>query len=534
MRRLLLSVVLAILFLSTTLDAQNFKRPNGLEGKVLFVDHYVLNEDGSGLLQNFSNGFEAGYHRHINNFLTLGVPFKVGVADIPNTPFNNRITVGSIDAVARLRYFSEDAFVVPYLFGGAGLAFETDQGTYGQIPVGLGVNFKIGPWGYITAQGEYRATLSDIERNNIQIGIGFMGMIGKPEPKPEVPAELEIMSDKDTDEDGVLDKDDACPTIAGVAAFAGCPDTDGDGIADSEDKCPDVAGIPDAMGCPDADGDGYADQDDECPDVAGILMGCPDTDGDGTADKEDECPDKAGSIKGCPDIDSDGIADKDDKCPEVAGVVELNGCPESTDGDADGDGFRDSIDECPNSAGTANGCPDRDNDGVADRDDSCPSRAGFVQYDGCPDTDGDSVGDHIDACPNKYGPATNSGCPEIKAEEREVLNFAMQAVQFETGSDQLKFESYAVLDQIVTIMQSYSYYNLKISGHTDNVGDEAKNLSLSERRAKSCMEYIKKRGISDLRLSYIGYGETRPISDNDTYSGRQENRRVEFDMFVGN
>jgi hypothetical protein len=65
---------------------------------------------------------------------------------------------------------------------------------------------------------------------------------------------------KDTDGDGIYDKDDACPEVAGLAQFNGCPDTDGDGIQDSEDACPEVAGLAAFNGCPDTDGDGIADK----------------------------------------------------------------------------------------------------------------------------------------------------------------------------------------------------------------------------------------------------------------------------------
>ncbi|WP_395058463.1 thrombospondin type 3 repeat-containing protein, partial [Flavobacterium sp.] len=76
---------------------------------------------------------------------------------------------------------------------------------------------------------------------------------------------------KDTDGDGIYDKDDACPEVAGLKQFNGCPDTDGDGIQDSEDACPEVAGLAALKGCPDTDGDGIADKDDACPEVAGLA-----------------------------------------------------------------------------------------------------------------------------------------------------------------------------------------------------------------------------------------------------------------------
>lgn len=109
---------------------------------------------------------------------------------------------------------------------------------------------------------------------------------------------------KDLDGDGIPDKEDACPEVAGIALFNGCPDTDG--IQDAEDDCPEVAGIASLNGCPDTDGDGIQDEEDDCPNTPGILAfnGCPDTDGDGVKDLEDQCPDEAGTIEndGCPEI----------------------------------------------------------------------------------------------------------------------------------------------------------------------------------------------------------------------------------------
>ena len=142
---------------------------------------------------------------------------------------------------------------------------------------------------------------------------------------------------KDTDKDGIPDKDDACPEVAGPKEFNGCPDTDGDGIPDKDDACPDIAGLKEFNGCPDTDGDGIADKDDACPEVAGLkeFNGCPDTDGDGVPDKDDKCPDVAGPAEngGCPwpDTDGDGVLDKDDLCPDEAGPADNKGCPQVDD-----------------------------------------------------------------------------------------------------------------------------------------------------------------------------------------------------------
>ena len=144
---------------------------------------------------------------------------------------------------------------------------------------------------------------------------------------------------KDTDKDGIVDKLDDCPDVAGPKEFNGCPDTDGDGIPDKNDACPDVAGLKEFDGCPDTDGDGIPDKDDACPEVAGLkeFNGCPDTDGDGVPDKDDKCPDVAGPAEngGCPwpDTDGDGVLDKDDLCVNEAGPASNNGCPEPNDDD---------------------------------------------------------------------------------------------------------------------------------------------------------------------------------------------------------
>ena len=138
---------------------------------------------------------------------------------------------------------------------------------------------------------------------------------------------------KDTDGDGIKDKDDLCPETAGVKQFNGCPDTDADGLQDTEDRCPNEAGTISNKGCPDTDGDGFSDPEDMCPEVAGLeqFNGCPDTDSDGVMDSKDACPNEAGLIenKGCPLIDSDGdgVADDQDNCPNVVGVAENSGCP---------------------------------------------------------------------------------------------------------------------------------------------------------------------------------------------------------------
>ena len=106
----------------------------------------------------------------------------------------------------------------------------------------------------------------------------------------------------------------------------------------------------------------------------------------------------------------------------------------------------------------------------------------------------------------------------------------MQAVQFQTGSAVLKTESSIVLTQIADIMERYPDFNMTISGHTDNTGSASANQVLSEKRAKACYDFLVKKGVPLVRMSFSGYGESRPISTNENEKGRSLNRRVEFNL----
>lgn len=398
------------------------------------------------------------------------------------------------------------------------------------VPLGVGLNFHPIEDNLTSIGIEYslRPTTTDLIDGISNAGDpdnnDFGGTIGLVVGFP-------IGSAVDTDGDGISDKKDECPNTFGIKLFNGCPDSDSDGIVDSADNCPNAAGNASNMGCPDSDGDGVLDKDDTCPDVAGLadMSGCPDADGDGIKDSDDDCPNIKGgrNMSGCPDTDRDGVPDKDDDCPAEKGLKTNKGCPNP---DSDGDGVVDVNDECPKEAGPANnnGCPipDSDGDGVADKDDSCPTVAGTLR--GCPDTDKDGIADKDDRCPTKGGNIDANGCPKVDAKTLEVFTRAMNDVRFETSSNRLKQSSQAVLNEVADIMRANPSYNVRISGHTDSVGNAESNQSLSERRAAAVVKYLVDKGISQSRLSSIGFGETSPMADNNTAEGRRLNRRVEL------
>jgi outer membrane protein OmpA-like peptidoglycan-associated protein len=212
----------------------------------------------------------------------------------------------------------------PSIHIGGGYTWIGDELKAGTLNGGLGLTYWFTEMVGLSWRSTYKQSFEDIREDMPSHMQHFAGLTFK-------------FGGKDTDGDGIYDKDDACPEVAGLKQFNGCPDTDADGITDASDSCPDVAGPAEFNGCPDTDGDGIADKDDACPDVAGLksLGGCPDTDGDGITDKSDKCPDVKGPKEngGCPwpDRDGDKVLDKDDKCPDEAGTVSNNGCPEVTE-----------------------------------------------------------------------------------------------------------------------------------------------------------------------------------------------------------
>ena len=291
-----------------------------------------------------------------------------------------------------------------------------------------------------------------------------------------------VKAPKDKDEDGVPDKYDLCkntePKYRRFVDSVGCPaDTDKDGILDADDKCPDVAGPEQFKGCPDADGDGIQDKLDACPNQAGDAK-----------------------FNGCPDTDGDGVSDKDDACPTTAGLAAFGGCP------------------------------DTDGDGVEDRKDKCPNLAGAIAGEGCPDTDGDGVFNNIDKCPDVAGAVANKGCPEIKKEVIQKIALAAKGINFETGKAVITAGSFKSLDDLVTLLNSYPGASVEIQGHTDNNGTPESNKTLSQERANSVKRYLSAGGVSEARMTAIGYGQEVPLADNKTEAGKTKNRRVDFKL----
>jgi len=142
---------------------------------------------------------------------------------------------------------------------------------------------------------------------------------------------------------------------------------------------------------------------------------------------------------------------------------------------------------------------------VFDKDDACPTTPGLVELKGCPPP------------------------PPMKEAEKKILEKAFESLEFATGKDIIKKVSYASLNDLAKLMVEHKTdWKLKLSGHTDNQGDAAKNMKLSEKRSKAVKAYLVKKGVPVDNIATEWFGSTVPIADNNTEAGRQKNRRVEM------
>jgi outer membrane protein OmpA-like peptidoglycan-associated protein len=112
-----------------------------------------------------------------------------------------------------------------------------------------------------------------------------------------------------------------------------------------------------------------------------------------------------------------------------------------------------------------------------------------------------------------------------------VASIKPEGIYFAFDKYDLNAESRAVLDSIYSSLESRGFPMVEIAGYTDDVGSEAYNLQLSDRRAQSVLDYLVSLGVPADRLSAKGFGENDPVAPNDSDAGRAQNRRVELHIF---
>lgn len=194
----------------------------------------------------------------------------------------------SADAGLRLNLLGkENYFCSPFLAAGFSGGWYRQHASF-TAPLALGFRIKLARSVYFLVESQYRMPLAEPARTHLLHSAGLVlawgakkeaidKTVAPPPPRP-LPLPLAEAMLADTDNDGVPDTDDECPTLPGKRSAKGCPDTDGDGFRDNVDRCPEEAGLARYQGCPipDRDNDGFDDEVDECPDEAfEDNKGCP-------------------------------------------------------------------------------------------------------------------------------------------------------------------------------------------------------------------------------------------------------------------
>ncbi len=326
------------------------------------------------------------------------------------------------------------------------------------------------------------------------VGTGLSRAVGTPDARVILAVGWEPSLVHDRDKDGLLDPVDACVSAAedvdGFKDGDGCPeaDNDDDGIVDAADRC---ALLPE-------DKDGFED-DNGCPDD--------DNDSDGILDDQDLCRDVAEDRDGW--MDEDGCVDATTRVDVVV---------TSSDG-------RD-LPDAKLELGTTRLAAVR----------SVEVAPGTVTFRA-------RALDHADAETNVFvvdGPPVRIDLvlkavppsPPSKAEPvvvtREKITF-YDTIRFDTNKATIKKASFALLDSIAAAMVAHpELTRVRVEGHTDDVGDDVKNLKLSQARAESVRAYLVKQGVAEGRLVAMGLGETRPLVASKKPADRERNRRVEL------
>ncbi len=138
--------------------------------------------------------------------------------------------------------------------------------------------------------------------------------------------------------------------------------------------------------------------------------------------------------------------------------------------------------------------------------------------------DGKKVSTQVGGCPHWSGSVGGELKKQLSAKKRARL----YGILFDTNSSVIKSESKPVLDQVIDLLRTEPDWKLTIEGHTDAVGSDEHNLTLSQQRADSVKASLVSGGVDESRLKTSGFGESKPVADNDTELGRAQNRRVEL------
>ena len=170
---------------------------------------------------------------------------------------------------------------------------------------------------------------------------------------------------------------------------------------------------------------------------------------------------------------------------------------------------------------------------VANKDESSKKRKKrMLQAAGIGAIAGGSVGYYMDRQEAELRKKLRDSGVRVERDGDNINLIMPGNITFVTNGHDLNSSFFEVLDSVVLVLQEFEKTVIVVAGHTDSVGSEAYNQSLSERRANSVADYLLSRNIVAARIETVGFGETAPIADNATDAGRSLNRRVELTLLL--
>jgi outer membrane protein OmpA-like peptidoglycan-associated protein len=141
------------------------------------------------------------------------------------------------------------------------------------------------------------------------------------------------------------------------------------------------------------------------------------------------------------------------------------------------------------------------------------------------DWNGKKISGEVGSCPHWKGTGAEA---TMQKELEDAGRTRVYGINFDTSSDVIRDESKPTIDKMAAMLKAKPDWKLTIEGHTDSSGGDAQNLPLSQRRADSVKSYLVTAGIAADRLAAKGFGSSKPLADNETATGRAQNRRVEL------
>ena len=558
----LLLTALMVLFLSSTvLNAQNQRDPWAVTVGAHAVDYTSVRGVGNEFF-NYNNYSivpplsKLSIIRNVGRFFDVDLTASVGEIDNDRLRIQDEFFVNA-GLGLRFKILQGEGWFDPYLRIGANYNrydFTSIADADGNIPAGYPV--------YGNHEGDATDEVLDLLWQQPEATKDHFGLSGGAGINFWFTKNfgLNIASDYNWIPATKTDYFDFFQHTVGVTFRFGNKDRDGDGIEDDVDACPDTPGVPsdnpDCHGCPDTDGDGICDNQDACPEEAGPAEnnGCPilDRDGDGVCDGKDQCPDEFGTVE------NNGCLEIADNCTDIQAIkdalknvlFEYNSDKLTATSMATLDGIAPILvsDKIKNAYWLVEGHTDNkgsQNYNLPLSERRAASVKAYLESKGVPAARMKSVG---------YGlslPITTNDTDEGRARNRRVelkfadANFQPAAIEvtgdcanvqiadlakmiyFQTGKDVLVEASKQSLDVIAQYLNA-TEGNYEIQGHTDDVGSDANNLVLSQKRAQTVFDYLVSKGVNGSRLKAVGYGESQPKYDNKTADGRAQNRRIEI------